>query len=79
MQLASVVWASFAAASGVEAVVDDDVFLPDLVVDGGVEQLFLYDDFYAGLQDWVLLLMCYLPRCGASLPPTPSRMASATP
>ena len=55
------------------------MFLPDLVVDGSVEQLFLYDDFYAGLQDRVLLLMCYLPRCGASLPPTPSCMASATP
>jgi len=43
-------------------VVDDDVFLPDLVVDGSVEQLFLYDDFYAGLQDQVLeLLVCYFP------------------
>ena len=55
------------------------MFLPDLVVDGSVEQLFLYDDFYAGLQDRVLLLMCYLPRCGASLPPMPNCMASAMP
>ena len=53
---------SFAAASGVEAVLDDDVFLLDVGGGGVVEELFPYDDFYAGLQDQVLeLLVCYFP------------------
>ncbi|RLN29841.1 transcription factor RAX2-like [Panicum miliaceum] len=59
-QLGGAAWAPSAAASGAVAALDDDVFLPDL--GGGVEQLFPYGDFYAGLQDRALeLSACYFP------------------
>ena len=61
-QLGGAAWASPAAASGAVAALDDDVFLPDLVGGGAVEQLFPYGDFYAGLQDRALeLSACYFP------------------
>ena len=62
-QLGGAAWASSsAAAGGAVAALDDDVFLPDLVGGGAVEQLFPYGDFYAGLQDRALeLSACYFP------------------